>query len=123
MILIGYMDLTLMMKDQMPDDGNKYLNIARQQADSMNQLMQDILNFSKSQVTPFGYSQVNELVTQLVVFLSSILRKNIKIDTQDLSSELPSVSGSAHKIQQIFTNILTNAADALTNKGTVRIKT
>jgi signal transduction histidine kinase len=74
-------------------------------------------------VTPFGSSQVNELVTQLVVFLSSILRKNIKIDTQDLSSELPSVSGSAHKIQQIFTNILTNAADALTNKGTVRIKT
>ena len=123
MILIGYMDLTLMMKDQMPDDGNKYLNIARQQADSMNQLMQDILNFSKSQVTPFGSIQVNELVTQLVVFLSSILRKNIKIDTQDLSSELPSVSGSAHQIQQIFTHILTNAADALTNKGTVRIKT
>jgi signal transduction histidine kinase len=123
MILIGYMDLTLMMKDQMPDDGNKYLNIARQQADSMNQLMQDILNFSKSQVTPFGAVQVNELITQLVVFLGSILRKNIKIDTQDLASDLPPVSGSAQLIQQIFTNILTNAADALTNKGTVRIKT
>ena len=123
MILIGYMDLTLMMKDQMPDDGNKYLNIARQQADSMNQLMQDILNFSKSQVTPFGAVQVNELITQLVVFLGSILRKNIKIDTQDLASDLPPVSGSTQLIQQIFTNILTNAADALTNKGTVRIKT
>jgi signal transduction histidine kinase len=122
MILIGYMDLTLMMKDQMPDDGNKYLNIARQQADSMNQLIRDISNFSKSQVTPFGAVQVNELITQLVVFLGSILRKNIKIDAQDLASDLPPVWGSAQRIQQIFTNILTNAADALTNDGTVRIK-
>ena len=123
MILIGYIDLTLMMKDQMPDDGNKYLNIARQQADSMNQLMQDILNFSKNQMTPFGAVQVNELITQLAVFLGSILRKNIKTDTQDLASDLAPVAGSAQQIQQIFTNILTNAADALTNKGTVRIKT
>jgi signal transduction histidine kinase len=89
MILIGYMDLTLMMKDQMPDDGNKYLNIARQQADSMNQLIRDISNLSKSQVTPFGTVQVNELITQLVVFLGSILRKNVKIDAQDLASGLP----------------------------------
>ncbi len=89
MILVGYMDLTLMMKDQMPDDGNKYLNIARQQADSMNQLIRDISNLSKSQVTPFGTVQVNELITQLVVFLGSILRKNVKIDAQDLASGLP----------------------------------
>jgi len=73
----------------MPDDGNKYLNIARQQADSMNQLIRDISNFSKSQVTPFGTVQVNELITQLVVFLGSILRKNVKIDAQDLASGLP----------------------------------
>jgi two-component system, NtrC family, sensor kinase len=122
MILIGYMDMTLMMKDQIPDEGHQYLNVARRHADSMIHLMQDILNFSRNQVIPFGSVEVNDVITHLVAFLGNILRKHITIEAEELGIGLPSVSGNAQQVQQVFTNILTNAADAMDNRGTVKIR-
>lgn len=123
MILIGYMDMTLMMKEKLPEDGLQYLNVARKHADSMIHLMQDILNFSRNQVTPFGTVHVDDIITHLVAFLGNILKKYIDIEVEESQVRVPAVTGSAQQIQQVFTNILTNAADAMTGKGIVRVKT
>jgi PAS domain S-box-containing protein len=69
--------------------------------------------------------QVNDIVRGALTIVGSQLRKNVAQIDLDLAEDLPLVSGHYQKIEQILTNILINAYQAIPsgNKGRVRIMT
>ena len=51
---------------------------------------------------------------------SHVPRGEVAIDIA-LAPDLPSIHGDPHQLRQLFTNLLTNAFEALAGRGTVRI--
>ena len=51
---------------------------------------------------------------------SHVPRGEVAIDVS-LAPDLPSIHGDPHQLRQLFTNLLTNAFEALGGRGTVRI--
>ena len=64
---------------------------------------------------------MNEAASRCVDLIShQALFHNIEI-VQDLDVNLPQVLGNASEIQQVFTNLLLNAADAMHGRGKITI--
>ena len=79
------------------------------------QIVIRLLEFSRQ---PLGHKisfEVNELLDRSVALLSNLFQE---IDFElDLQFDLPPVVGDSGQIQQVFTNIITNAAYAMDGKG------
>lgn len=123
MVVIGYVDLVLNQPDPWDAESRQHLQVARKQADAVTHLVQDILSFSRRQDTPFGQIDINECILSVTSFLSHILRRKIGSVPLALDPQLPRAHGDAQQIQQVFANILTNAADAMTSRGSVQVIT
>ena len=121
-VINGYIDL-LLIRSPLSNEERRILQIARQHAESMNKLVREILSFSHKQITPFGAVNVNELMDYVVAFLGKFLEKHTFTINKSLASDLPSIVGSAQQIQQVFVNMITNAADAMEGKGALSIET
>ena len=123
MVVIGYLDLFLSHKDGIDDERLQYISIVRNQADDIANLIHEILSFSRKQSAPFGPVDINKVIEVLADFLGNLLKKRLSTMQLRLNSEIPAAYGAALQVQQVLTNILTNAADAMTTRGQVTIET
>ena len=123
MVVIGYVDLFLGKETGIDDEGRSYIRIVRNQAETIANLIHEILSFSRKQTAPFGPIDFNTLITVLADFLGNILRNRVTAIRLRLAPDLPAGYGAAQQAQQVLTNILTNAADALSIRGQVTIET
>lgn len=121
-VIGGYIDV-LLMRSVLNDQDRRILTIARHHSESMNKLVREILSFSHKQITPFGAVNVNELLDYVVMFLGNFLKKHTFTINKSLTPDLPLIVGSVQQIQQVFVNMITNAADAMDGKGTLVIET
>jgi CheY-like chemotaxis protein/anti-sigma regulatory factor (Ser/Thr protein kinase) len=76
----------------------------------------------------FAKIDINQLIENSLEFTSvrwkdEVESKNIKINIEKELSSLPSTSGSAAELREVFTNIINNAVDAMPQGGTIYIKT
>ena len=69
---------------------------------------------SSPSVTPVS---LDDVVAGVLTFLENELaNQNIRIETH-LAADLPKIQGEDSQLQQVFINILTNAADAIRESG------
>ncbi|MBM3263063.1 MAG: hypothetical protein FJY97_06505 [candidate division Zixibacteria bacterium] len=123
MVVVGYVDLLLGAGRTLDPKSRQYLQIVCEQSEALRRLVQDILNFSRRQMTPFGPVDVKAVVTTVTLFLGNILKRKIGSMPLRLADDLPVVRGDAQQIQQVFANILTNAGDAMVSRGSVTVTT
>ncbi|MEL6968650.1 MAG: ATP-binding protein [Bacteroidota bacterium] len=95
--------------DQLDKDSQMYLDFIITGADRMNQLIQDLLKYSRVNSEPFErefiapVSLLKEILTQLK---SSIQEKQAEI----VIGELPAkIQGSATRLRQLFQNLISNS--------------
>ncbi len=95
--------------DQLDEDSQMYLNFIITGADRMNQLIQDLLKYSRVNSEPFEREPVvtaallQEILTQLE---SSIQEKQAEI----IIGELPvQIHGSTTRLRQLFQNLISNS--------------
>jgi len=84
----------------------------------------NLLNFSRAGNTAdFVEIDVNKLLNDTLQLLEPQLRKsNVEI-VQEYSDISPTVIGNSGKLQQIFTNLILNARDAMFGGGTITLTT
>jgi two-component system, NtrC family, sensor kinase len=83
------------------------------------QIVNRLLEFSRQSLGQRTLFNVNEVIERVVTLISNQpIFHNIKI-SKDLDPELPQILGDAGQIQQVFTNLFLNAADAMGNKGRI----
>lgn len=100
-----------------------YIAAALQGVERISKIVEATLSFSRSAPPVTKTEQINNIiVSSLDLSAPSLRRKTVSV-TLDLSEQLPSVQIDASQIQQVFINLITNAADAIKAKGRIEIST
>ena len=114
-----------MLAKQLQGDPQKsaLLEKVTRQTFRASEIVNNLLNFSRTSGTEFTEVDVNKIITDTMALLEHQF-KTTKIRVQDeLTGHLPLIEGNAGRLQQVFLNLFLNARDAMPQGGTLRIAT
>lgn len=124
--LTGVSSYTQMLLGMIPESDPKHalLEKVRKQTDRASNIVNNLLNFSRvGKPSEFGELDVNGLLDNTLQLLEPQLRKsNIQI-VKDYAPTAPKLNGDAGKLQQVFTNLILNARDAMFDGGQITLST
>jgi len=108
----------------------KGLEIIEKAARDGAETVRRIQEFSRKRTDDKDFTQVdiNELINHALEFTrvrwkDNAESKGIKINIQKKLSPIPSTSGSASELREVFTNLINNAIDAIAQGGSIKIRT
>ncbi len=113
---------TQMLSKQLRDDARlaPVLEKITQQTFRASEIVNGLLNFSRTSGTEFTSVDLNQLVHDTLVLLEHQYKTaQIRVET-DLLATLPQVQGSQGKLQQVVLNLLLNAKDAMHGSGSAK---
>ncbi len=97
------------------------LNIIIDQAERCSKIIKGLLGFSRKTASEKIRVDANVLIENILAMVRNQAKfYNIAFDIQ-LDKTLPEISIDATQIQQVFVNLLLNAADAMEEKGKIKI--
>jgi len=103
------------------DQHNKDLQEIIDQTLRCKKIVGDLLEFSrKSAGKTSSFSLENFLTKCLDLLIHKAQFQNIEVTT-DIQKEMPNLVGDISQLQQVFTNLLVNASDAMEGKGKLSI--
>jgi PAS domain S-box-containing protein len=103
--------------------GKEFIDEIIDQTMRCQQIVQRLLEFSRQSLGAPTHVDLNDIVDRCVELIRhQALFHNIEL-VRDLDSELPQFIGDTGQLQQVLTNLLINAADALQGQGTITITT
>jgi PAS domain S-box-containing protein len=124
--LTGVSSYTQMLLGMLHETDPKHalLQKVRRQAERATNIVNNLLNFSRTgDATEFTELDISRVLDDTLQLLEPQLRGNqIQIE-RGYDPESPLVIGNSGKLQQVFTNLLLNARDALPGGGSIRIST
>jgi PAS domain S-box-containing protein len=112
------------LKDSLKDDDlhSKDIQEIIHQTLRCKKIVGDLLEFSrKSAGKTSSFSLENFLTKCLDLLIHKAHFQNIEV-TIDIEKEMPNLVGDMSQLQQVFTNLLVNAADAMEGKGALSIR-
>lgn len=114
----------VMYKESLEDDPRREdLKMIINEATRCKNIVADLLNFARQQEILAEESDVHQLLRRVIrgVQLQSIFTQ-VEI-VQQFNPELPSIQADSAQLQQVFVNLLNNAAEAMEDGGTILIET
>ncbi len=112
----------LLQRDLAADDAHREnLEVIINQTMRCQQIVNRLLDFSRLTLGPRKLFDVNDVMQRCVELIShQAFFHNIKV-IRDLDPLLPQIVGDPGQLQQVFTNLLLNAADAMAGQGQITI--
>jgi hypothetical protein len=126
--LTGVSSYTQMLLGMIPETDPKHALLLKvqKQTERATNIAGNLLNFSRAgngAGTEFGEIDVNKILDDTLQLLEPQLRKS-RVDVIKKYLETPpKIYGNAGKLQQIFTNLVLNARDAMFDGGTITLTT
>jgi PAS domain S-box-containing protein len=120
-IIRGNVDLALMNVDEANPLHKDLKEISSATLRASN-LTRQLLLFSRKHPVGFTYADINRIVNDLVKMLKRLIGENISINV-DLAPHLSAVHADEGNIEQVLTNLVVNARDAMPGGGTLTIRT
>lgn len=124
--LTGVSSYTQMLLGMIPETDPKHalLQKVQKQTDRASNIVGNLLNFSRTgNATEFTEININKLLDDTLQLLEPQMRKsNVEI-VKNYADIPPKVFGNAGKLQQVFTNLIINARDAMFGGGTITLMT
>ena len=124
--IAGILNLILLMKRIIKEDADdprgqesfdRYLTLMEAETRRISRIVSNLLTFSRQSKIEMGEQDVNRLIEKTLVLNDNLLKiHHVKV-RKELASDLPRVVGSADQLQQVFMNMVSNAAEAMENKG------
>lgn len=106
------------------DDPRRHaLGIIAQETKRMGDLVANLLQFSRRSGDQASTVDVREELVKAVELVHHYLRKRLITVVEELAPETPSLYADRQKLRQVFLNLLTNAADAMPEGGTLTLRT
>jgi PAS domain S-box-containing protein len=85
-------------------------------------LTQQLLTFSRKQVTLPKALNVNQVIRQMEQMLQRLIGENIRLETR-LNEGVDRVQADVHQLEQVIMNLVINARDAIGDSGLIMVET
>jgi two-component system NtrC family sensor kinase len=124
--LTGVSSYTQMLLGMLNENDPKHalLQRVRTQAERATNIVNNLLNFSRTgSATEFGELAIARVLDDTLQLLEPQLRRSQIEISRIYDPEAPEVFGNAGKLQQVFTNLILNARDAIPDGGRITIQT
>jgi hypothetical protein len=124
--LTGVSSYTQMLLGMIPETDPKHalLQKMQRQTDRATNIVGNLLNFSRTgNAEDFVPTDINKLLNDTLQLLEPQIRKSSVEIVKDYAENLPPISASSGKLQQVFTNLILNARDAMISGGKITLKT
>lgn len=106
-----------------PEREEEYYKSMEDGIHRVKKIVSQLLDFSQQHEPEFASVDINNLIEEVLFLLNYAFSKNgIKVGKM-FDSKLPMLMLDKHKMQQVFTNILLNAVQAIEGKGQITVKT
>jgi two-component system NtrC family sensor kinase len=87
------------------------------------EIVNNLLNFSRTSGTEFGSVDLNRIVHDTLALLEHQFKTARIRVVGELEPTLPQIHGNQGKLQQVFLNLFLNAKDAMPHGGTLTVRT
>jgi two-component system, NtrC family, sensor kinase len=105
------------------DQKSKLLEKIAKQTFRASEIVNSLLNFSRTSTTEFGEVSVNRVIQETLSLLDHQMKKaGLEVRTS-LDSAAPAIHGNPGKLQQVFLNLFINARDAMAPGGALEVNT
>ena len=106
--------------DYLLEDLNQVIKASREGSERIQKIVADLLDFSRMHKGPFQKIRIESPLENALIILTGRLNDNITLirEYQDDCT----IEGDGHELSQLFMNLLTNAADAVAEKGILWIR-
>lgn len=124
--LTGVSSYTQMLLSMLADTDPKHALLlkVRRQAERATNIVNNLLNFSRTgDATEFTELDISRVLDDTLQLLEPQLRGNRIEIVRGYDPDSPPVFGNSGKLQQVFTNLLLNARDAIPAGGSIKIAT
>lgn len=123
--IMGFSETLLDGAMENKDLREKFLQIILKESDRLQSLINDLLDLSKIEQEGFVLSvhrvDLRELIQEVLLILSSKANgKNVNV-TSSLGDEIVFIDGDAHRLKQIFINLINNAIMYTASGGDVKV--
>jgi PAS domain S-box-containing protein len=114
-----------MLAKQVAEDTQKSIILDKiaKQTFRASEIVNSLLNFSRTSTTSFGDVNVNRVLQETLSLLEHQLTKAGVTVKSSPQPNLAPIHGNAGKLQQVFLNLFLNARDAMPSGGTLDVRT
>ena len=114
--MLGFFDVLDGMGG-MPDDAREHLRTMRHEAERVNRIIRDLLDYARANPEPVDEIPLGEVIDGTVGLLAPQKPfRTIEIQVT-VPSDLPPVRANRDRLRQVLVNLLFNAADAIGEGG------
>jgi two-component system sensor histidine kinase AtoS len=105
------------------EERQEYMPVIVKEVDRVNRVIEELLYFARPYKTHYTMVDINKLLENtLVLVKNKTTRHKVEFDLH-LTEALPLIEADAEQIRQVLLNLLINAMQAISDKGTVLIET
>jgi signal transduction histidine kinase len=121
--LAGIEVMAGLLRRQVPDskDAQSLLADIMSEAKLANAIVVEMLEFVRPIRLQVERTDLGDVLRQAITLAEGKARRGDISVTLDLSPDLPEIEGDRHQLCQVFTNLLTNAFEALDGRGVIAI--
>lgn len=121
----GVLMYSHLLLDDLPEDDPRRENVVKinKLVHRCKIIVQGLLDFAHEDTSELKPVQINRILLNVIGFLEDhILLRNIAVRTY-LDPDLPLVAGDENKLEQVFINLIINAAQSMDGIGTLTLRT
>jgi two-component system NtrC family sensor kinase len=121
-VILGFTEHLLERTESLPEI-HETLRIIEDEGLRCKKIVENLLTFARTPETSETSAEVTSLLEKtLAVVKNTLLTKKIRLETS-LSPTLPRVKGDPQELQQVFINLINNAAGAMKGGGVLKVVT
>ena len=126
----GILNLVMLSKRILEEDGieedsismfKQYLDLMETETRRISRIVSNLLVFSRQSKIEVIKFDLNDLIDQILILNSNLLKINRVRVVEDLEHNLPLISGSEDQIKQVCMNLISNAVESMTASAERRL--
>ncbi len=121
--ILGYAQL--LENEAIPDRAQDFVQKLYKQAQRTHKIVQNLLSFSRQRKPQRQQVDLRRVLDDTLALRDYDMKLNNIAVERDFEADLPEVLGDEHQLEQVFLNIINNAADAVletARSGTLRVR-
>jgi two-component system, NtrC family, sensor kinase len=121
-VILGFSEILLEQTAEMPDI-HETLAIIEEEGLKCKKIVENLLTFARAPERTETSTDIGEALGKMVtVVKNTLLTNKIRLES-DIGINLPRVQGDPQELQQVFINLINNAAGAMKGGGILKVKT